>query len=206
MSKLVKYDVEYDGAVGGYFGGLELDPSWSWAKKHMIAHADVSALYPDVDPDDIVVCVWCESDECDDPNTNFYNSKGKIHTFEHNVEDVPTRDEEEMTSLMFAPGWFQEISTTSEEDEKRDLLIYLSDTHKMLFGFRGDHFSSDDSLEDLRFQAELMQQDVLDEIEREKRLAHEKMLEANKHALATRRAKKALPKTYKPFANLQEII
>jgi len=111
-----------------------------------------------------------------------------------------------MTQLMFAPGWFQEISTTSEEDEKRDLVIYLRDTHKAMFGVRTNLWDMDDTLEDLRFAAEMMHLDMLDEIERAKELAHEKMLEANKHALATRRAKKALPKTYKPFANLQEII
>ena len=64
----------------------------------------------------------------------------------------------------------------------------------------------DDTIEDLRFSAEMMHQDMLDEIEWEKQQAHERMLEANKHALAVRRAKKALPKTFKPFVNLQEII
>ena len=64
----------------------------------------------------------------------------------------------------------------------------------------------EDSIEVLRRGAESIQQELLDEIKWQRKLAHEKMLEANKHALATRRAKKALPKTYKPFANLQEII
>ena len=111
-----------------------------------------------------------------------------------------------MTQLMFAPGWFQEISTTSEEDEKRDLLIYISDTHKSIYGIRYNGYSMEDSIEVLRRGAESIQEEMLDEIKWQRKLAHEKMLEANKHALATRRAKKALPKTYKPFANLQEII
>ena len=111
-----------------------------------------------------------------------------------------------MKQLMFAPGWFQEISTTSEEDEKRDLLIYISDTHKAIYGIRFCSYTMDDSIECLRQAAEDTQQEMLDEIEFEKKRAHERMLEANKHALAVRRAKKALPQTYKPFANLQEII
>ena len=110
------------------------------------------------------------------------------------------------TTLMFAPGWYQEIATTSEEDEKRDLLVYISDTHKAIYGISYNGYSMEDSLEDLRKGAEFIQEEMLDEIKWQKKLAHERMLEANKHALAVRRAKKALPKTYKPFANLQEII
>ena len=107
---------------------------------------------------------------------------------------------------MFAPGWFQQIATTSEEDEKRDLLCYISDTHKAIYGIRYNGYSMEDSIEVVRRGAESIHEELLDEIKWQKQLTHEKMLEANKHALATRRAKKALPKTYKPFANLQEII
>jgi len=108
--------------------------------------------------------------------------------------------------LMFAPGWFQDISTTSEEEEKQDLLIYLSDTHKTLYGVRCRYYTMEDSIQDLRDAADRMQQDVIDEMEWERKEAHDKMLEANKHAFAVRRAKMALPKTFKPFANLMEII
>jgi len=111
-----------------------------------------------------------------------------------------------MTQLMFAPGWFQEISTISEEDEKRDLLCYLSDTHKAIHGVRARWFTMEDSIEYLRQAADNMQQEMLDEIEWEKQQAHELMLEANKHALAVRRAKRPLPRVHKPFANLQEIV
>ena len=31
-----------------------------------------------------------------------------------------------MTQLMFAPGWFQQINTTAEEDEKRDQTLIVS--------------------------------------------------------------------------------
>ena len=111
-----------------------------------------------------------------------------------------------MTQLMFAPGWFQEIATTSEEDEKRDLLIYISDTHKAIYNVRYNGYSMEDSIEVLRQGAESIQEDLLDEIKWEKQLAHERMLEANKHALAVRRAKRPLPRTHKPFANLLEIV
>ena len=111
-----------------------------------------------------------------------------------------------MTQLMFAPGWFQEISTTSEEDEKRDLICYLSDIHKALHGVRARWFTMEDSVEYLRRAADDMQQEMLDEIEWEKQQAHELMLEANKHALAVRLAKRPLSRTHKPFANLQEIV
>ena len=108
--------------------------------------------------------------------------------------------------LMFAPGWFQEIATTSEEDEKRDLLCYISDTHKAIYGIRYNGYSMEDSIEVLRRGAESIQKDLLDEIKWERKLAHERMLEANKHALAVRRAKRPLPRTHKPFANLLEIV
>jgi len=113
----------------------------------------------------------------------------------------------EKKQLMFAPGWFQEISTTSEEDEKRDLIIYLDDAHKALHGVRcRGLYTMEDSIEDLRMASKGMEEDIYLEMEWERKQAHERMLEANKHALAVRRAKKALPKTFKPFANLMEII
>ena len=65
---------------------------------------------------------------------------------------------------MFAPGWFQDIATTSEEDEKRDLLIYISDTHKSIYGVRYNGYSMEDSIEVLRRGAESIQEDLLDEI------------------------------------------
>ncbi len=112
----------------------------------------------------------------------------------------------EKKQLMFAPGWFQEIATTSEEDEKRDLLCYISDTHKSIYGIRCRSYSMEDSIEVLRRGAESIQEDLLDEIKWERKLAHERMLEANKHALAVRRAKRPLPRTHKPFVNLLEIV
>ena len=76
----------------------------------------------------------------------------------------------------------------------------------MLHGVRARWFTMDDPIEYLRQSADDMQQEVLDEIEWQKQQAHERMLEANRHALATRRAKKPLPRSFKPFANLKEIL
>ena len=109
-------------------------------------------------------------------------------------------------SMTFAPGWSQVFNSSTENEEKVDLLIYLSDTHKALHGVRARWFSMDDPIEYLRQAADDMQQEVLDEIEWNKQQAHERMLEANRHALATRKAKKPLPKTHKPFANLKEML
>ena len=109
-------------------------------------------------------------------------------------------------TLMFAPGWFQDISTTSLEEEKQDLLIYLSDTHKMLYGVRCRYYDMEDSILVLRDAADRMQQEVVEEAEWERKAAHEKMLEANRVALIHRNAKKPVSRTFKPFANLKEIL
>ena len=112
----------------------------------------------------------------------------------------------EMKKMTFAPGWVQIIDPANE---KQDLLSYISDTYKSVYGFRprwGSEWLNNATLEDLREEAADLEAAVLRDIEDEKRAAHERMLEANKHAAAVRRAKKALPKTFKPFANLMEII
>jgi len=108
--------------------------------------------------------------------------------------------------MTFAPGWTQIIDTSNEAAEKQDLLIYLSDTHKMLHGVRCRFYSMEDSIEILRDASARLEQEVFFNIELDKREAHERMLDANRHALAVRRAKKPLPRSFKPFANLKEIL
>ena len=39
-----------------------------------------------------------------------------------------------MTTMTFAAGWVQEIDTTDESRERADLLSYISDTHKSVYG------------------------------------------------------------------------
>ena len=111
-----------------------------------------------------------------------------------------------MTEMTFAPGWTQVIDTDGVR-EREDLASFISDTFKMLNGIRPRWWDMREwSLEDLRAEAKSLEDEVVETIAREKRYAHERMLEANRHALATRRAKKPLPRTFKPFANLKELV
>ena len=106
--------------------------------------------------------------------------------------------------MTFAPGWTQEIAPANE---MCDLACYISDTHKAVYGYRPRFWDMREwSLDDLRAEAQSLLDEVMAGIEREEREAHERMLEANRHALATRRAKKPLASTYKPFANIKEIL
>ena len=36
----------------------------------------------------------------------------------------------------FAPGWTQVINTADPKQERADLLCYINDTHKAVYGFR----------------------------------------------------------------------
>jgi|TARA_R110000824_G_scaffold10718_5_gene46925 hypothetical protein len=126
--------------------------------------------------------------------------------FDSWVEIVYNDVMEMKNTLMFAPGWFQDISTTSEDEEKQDLLIYLSDTHKMLYGVRCRYYNMEDPIQDIRDAADRMQQEVVEEAEWERKEAHEKMLEANRVAVLYRAAKKPVSRTFKPFANLKEML
>ena len=62
------------------------------------------------------------------------------------------------------------------------------------------------SLDDLRAEAQSLEDEVVESIKQDKRDAHERMLEANRVALIHRRAKKPLPRSFKPFANLKEML
>ena len=53
-------------------------------------------------------------------------------------------------TLTFAPGWTQIINTSNEVDERNDLLSYISDTYKGLYGFRPRGDTSNMTIEDLR--------------------------------------------------------
>ena len=66
--------------------------------------------------------------------------------------------------LTFAPGWTQKIATDTDR-ERDDLLSYISDTYKGLYGFRPRGDTSAMTIEDLRTQADSLQKDVLAGIE-----------------------------------------
>ena len=68
-------------------------------------------------------------------------------------------------TLTFAPGWTQTINTSNEVDERNDLLSYISDTYKGLYGFRPRGDTSNMTIEDLREEAAGLERDVLREAE-----------------------------------------
>ena len=61
--------------------------------------------------------------------------------------------------LEFAPGWTQTIDTGTDR-ERGDLLNYISDTYKSLYGIRPRGETSGMTIEDLRTQADSLQEEV----------------------------------------------
>jgi len=112
----------------------------------------------------------------------------------------------EIKEMTFAPGWVQIIDPATE---KQDLLTYINDTHKALYGYRPrfDYdWVKDVSLDNLRKEANYLEGEIVESIQQDKRDAHERMLEANRVAVLYRAAKKPVSRTFKPFANLKEIL
>ena len=69
-----------------------------------------------------------------------------------------------MTTMTFAPGWTQKIDTDGP-NERDDLLSYISDTYKGLYGFRPHGETFNMTIEDLRTQADSLERDVMAEVE-----------------------------------------
>ena len=108
--------------------------------------------------------------------------------------------------MTFAPGWTQSIDTGGAR-ERADLACFISDTFKAINGFR-PHFGdmTEWPLDDLRREAQSLEDEVIASIKRDKVRAHERMLEANRVAVIYRNAKRPLTSTFKPFANLKEML
>ena len=107
----------------------------------------------------------------------------------------------------FAPGWSQIIDKNNVDAERADLATYISDTFKALNGIRPSWWDLREwSLDDLRVEADDLEVEVKESIDRQKRDNHERMLEANRVAVIHRAAKKPLPRTYKPFSTLEELL
>ena len=108
--------------------------------------------------------------------------------------------------MTFAPGWTQSIDTGGT-NERADLASFISDTFKAINGFR-PHFGDMTtwSLADLRREAKSLEDEVIASIQRDKVRAHELMLEANRVAVIYRNAQKPVSRTFKPFANLKEML
>ena len=113
---------------------------------------------------------------------------------------------ESKNTMIFAAGWTQSIDTGGTR-EREDLASYISDTFKAINGYRPRFWDMHDmSLSGLRDVAQSLEDEIVESIKQDKRDAHERMLEANRVALIHRQAKKPLTCTFKPFANLKEIL
>ncbi len=108
--------------------------------------------------------------------------------------------------MIFAAGWTQSIDTGGTR-EREDLASYISDTFKAINGYRPRFWDMREwSIDDLRAEAKSLEDEVVASIKRDKVEAHERMLEANRVALIHRQAKKPLSCSFKPFANLKEML
>ena len=113
---------------------------------------------------------------------------------------------ESKNTMIFAAGWTQSIDTGGTR-EREDLASYISDTFKAINGYRPRFWDMDDmSLSGLRDVAQSLEDEIVESIKQDKRDAHERMLEANRVALIHRAAKKPVSRTFKPFANLKEML
>ena len=109
-------------------------------------------------------------------------------------------------NMTFAPGWTQSIDTGGTR-EREDLASFISDTFKAINGIRPRWWDMREwSLADLRAEAQSLEDEVVESIKQDKRDAHERMLEANRVTVINRRARKPLARSFKPFANLKEIL
>ena len=108
--------------------------------------------------------------------------------------------------MIFAAGWTQSIDTGGTR-EREDLASYISDTFKAINGYRPRFWDMREwSIDDLRAEPKSLEDEVVASIKRDKVEAHERMLEANRVALIHRQAKKPLSCSFKPFANLKEML
>ena len=103
-----------------------------------------------------------------------------------------------MTTMTFAPGWTQTIDTDGPS-ERDDLLSYISDTYKGLYGFR-PHGHNVMNLMNLRNEARSLERDVMAEIEYIKKEATRKSRDKAAH-------KKAMKyyTTLKPRSNVMSV-
>jgi len=111
--------------------------------------------------------------------------------------------------MTFAAGWVQEIDTSDESRERAALLSYISDTHKSVYGYRprwGREWADNTPIADLRNEANRLEADVYAEIKRERAIEAHRQAEMAVHHLAVSKAMKPASLTFKPFANLKELL
>ena len=108
--------------------------------------------------------------------------------------------------MIFAPGWTQSIDTGGTR-EREDLSSYISDTFKAINGYRPRWWDMDDmSLEGLRDVAKSLEDEVVASIKRDRAEEAHRQQEMAVHHLAVAKAMKPASFTFKPFANLREMI
>ena len=108
--------------------------------------------------------------------------------------------------MTFAPGWVQIIDPANE---RRDLLTFINDTHKAVYGYRprwDREWADNVPLTDLRAEAKSLEDDVVASIKRDRAEEVHRQAEMAAHHLAVSKAKKPIPHTFKPFANLREVV
>ena len=108
--------------------------------------------------------------------------------------------------MTFAPGWVQTIDPANE---KQDLLTYINDTHKAVYGYRprwDREWVDSVTLVDLRAEAKSLEDEVVASIQRDRVREARRQAEMAAHHLAVSEAKKPIPGTHKPFVNLREVI
>ena len=108
------------------------------------------------------------------------------------------------TSMTFAPGWVQHIDPANE---RRDLLTYINDTHKAVYGYRprwDREWADTVSIDVLRKDAADLESAVYTEIERDRAEEARRQQEMADHHMAVAAAMKPVSPTHKPFANLKE--
>ena len=108
--------------------------------------------------------------------------------------------------MIFAPGWTQSIDTGGAR-ERADLQSYISDTFKAIYGIRPRWMNlTEMSLEDLRVEAKSVEDEVVETIKRDRAEEAHRQAERAAHHLAVSKAMKPASLTFKPFANLKEML
>ena len=113
---------------------------------------------------------------------------------------------ESRNTLTFAAGWVQHIDPATE---RQDLLTYINDTHKAVYGYRprwDREWVDTGTLTDLRAEAKSLEDEVVASIKRDRAEEAHRQSEMAAHHLAVSLAKKPVARTFKPFANLKEML
>ena len=113
---------------------------------------------------------------------------------------------ESKNTLTFAAGWVQHIDPATE---RQDLLTYINDNHKAVWGYRprwGREWAENVPLDVLRNEAKSLEDEVVASIKRDRAEEVRRQSEMAAHHLAVSMAKKPVARTFKPFANLNNLL